>query len=247
MPCCRMRPTAQRRGRAAGLLYEAGVDVQLVGRRSALKFHGKPAAGQPRSLWQRIQKPQTGLGPGWRSSFYANAPAVFHRLPENLRLEIVKRTLGPSGGWFIRDKVMGRVPLSLGYTIESAGVEGKQVALRLRGQDGAEKRIRADHIIAATGYKVRIESLKFLGSDIRSRLDTVEQTPILSSEFESSLPGLYFVGVAAANSFGPVMRFAYGAEFAARSRSDGYGKVRTSACGKLKAFAFGCMIPRPKP
>jgi hypothetical protein len=29
------------------------------------------------------------------------------------------------------------------------------------------------------------------------------------------MPGLYFVGVTAANSFGPVMRFAFGAEFAA--------------------------------
>jgi len=31
------------------------------------------------------------------------------------------------------------------------------------------------------------------------------------------MPGLYFVGIAAANSFGPVMRFAFGADFAART------------------------------
>ena len=31
------------------------------------------------------------------------------------------------------------------------------------------------------------------------------------------MPGLYFAGVAAANSFGPVMRFAFGAGFAART------------------------------
>jgi thioredoxin reductase len=202
----------------AGLLHERGVDVELVARRSALKFHGKPT-GKPRSLWQRIQKPQTGLGPGWRSSFYANAPAVFHHLPEDLRLEVVARTLGPSGGWFNHDKVMGKVPLSLGYTIKSAELRDKRVVLRLGGQDGTEKWIPADHIIAATGYKVQIDSLKFLSSDIRSRLVAVEQTPVLSSEFESSLPGLYFVGIAAANSFGPVMRFAYGAEFSARTVS----------------------------
>lgn len=207
----------------AGLLYEAGINVQLVARRSALKFHGKPT-GKPRSLWERVQKPQTGLGPGWRSSFYANAPALFYRLPENLRLEVVKRTLGPSGGWFIRDKVMGKVPLSLGYTIQSADVQGKQVVLRLRGEDGTEKRIPADHVIAATGYKVQIESLKFLSSDIRSRITAVEEAPVLSSDFESSLPGLYFVGISAANSFGPVMRFAYGAEFAARTVSRALAK-----------------------
>jgi thioredoxin reductase len=207
----------------AGLLHEAGVNVQLVARRSALKFHGKPN-GQPRSLWQRIQKPQTGLGPGWRSSFYSNAPGVFYRLPQDLRLEIVKRTLGPSGGWFIRDKVMGKVPLSLGCTIESAEVQGKQVALLLRAEDGTKKRVAVDHVMAATGYKVQIDSLKFLSSEIRSKISTVEQTPVLSAEFEASLPGLYFVGVSAANSFGPVMRFAYGAEFAARTVSRALSK-----------------------
>ena len=36
-------------------------------------------------------------------------------------------------------------------------------------------------------------------------------------EFRVVLPGLHFVGIAAANSFGPVMRFAFGAGFAARS------------------------------
>jgi len=200
----------------AGLLHEAGVNVQLVARRNALKFHNKPT-DRPRSLWQRVQRPQTGLGPGWRSSFYANAPGVFYRLPQDLRLEVVKRTLGPSGGWFIRDKVVGKVPLSLGSTIESAEVQGKQVMLQLRGEDGTTKQITADHVIAATGYKVRIDSLKFLSSEIRSRINAVEQTPVLSPEFESSVAGLYFIGVAAANSFGPVMRFAFGAEFAART------------------------------
>ena len=70
---------------------------------------------------------------------------------------------------------------------------------------------------AATGYKVDLGRLGFLSSDIRSKLKAVKGTPILSSDFESSVPGLYFAGVAAANSFGPVMRFAYGADFNART------------------------------
>jgi hypothetical protein len=57
--------------------------------------------------------------------------------------------------------------------------------------------------------------LAFLDSEIRSKLKCVKGTPVLSSTFESSVPGLYFVGLAAANSFGPVMRFAFGAGFAA--------------------------------
>lgn len=202
----------------SGLLHEAGVNVQLVARQAAVKFHDKPS-GKPRSLWQRIQKPQTGLGPGWRSSFYANAPAMFHLLPKDLRLEVVRRSLGPSGGWFIKDKVIGKVPLSLGYAIENAEVRGNQVQLHLRGQDGSGKKLSADHIIAATGYKVSLDRLQFLSSDIRSKVRVLENAPVLSANFESSVPGLYFVGVAAANSFGPVMRFAFGADFAARTVS----------------------------
>ena len=48
------------------------------------------------------------------------------------------------------------------------------------------------------------------------RLKSVESAPVLSSRFESTIPGLYFVGIAAANTFGPLMRFAFGADFAAK-------------------------------
>jgi hypothetical protein len=52
---------------------------------------------------------------------------------------------------------------------------------------------------------------------VRERIKILNRAPVLSSNFESSVPGLYFAGVAAANSFGPVMRFAFGAGFAART------------------------------
>jgi thioredoxin reductase len=200
----------------AALLQEAGADVRLVARQDSLKFHGR-LTGNKRSLWERIQRPQTGLGPGWRSSFYANAPAAFHRLPASLRLEIVKKTLGPSGGWFVKDRVMNHVPQLLGHTVQRAEVRGQKVCLQVRSQDGSERTIQADHIIAATGYRVNLDRLSFVSPEIRSKLTTLAGTPALSSTCESSVPGLYFVGIAAANSFGPVMRFAFGADFAART------------------------------
>ena len=200
----------------AGLLHEAGADVQLVSRREELKFHSQPT-GKPRSQWQQIRHPQSGLGPGMRSRFFANAPSAFYYLPERLRLEAVRRTLGPSGGWFIRDKVVGKVPLHLGCTPQGAEVRNGRVHLSVRAADGSKREIVTEHIIAATGYRVDLERLKFLNSEIRAQLKTVGGAPALSSSFESSMPGLYFAGVAAANSFGPVMRFAFGAGFAART------------------------------
>jgi thioredoxin reductase len=90
--------------------------------------------------------------------------------------------------------------------------------------DGSRQEIATEHIIAATGYRVDLERLKFLDPELRSKIKAVDGTPVLSSAFESSVPGLYFAGVAAANSFGPVMRFAFGAGFAARTISRALAK-----------------------
>lgn len=200
----------------AGLLHEMGAEVTLIARRRALNFHTK-ALSPNRPLWQRLRHPKSGLGPGLRSRFYANAPGMFHYLPESLRLRIVRRTLGPSGGWFIREKVIGRVPLILGTEIQRASVQDYKVRLEFRGADGKPFDITADHVIAATGYRPELARLPFLDETLRARIDAVHGAPVVSTAFESSVPGLYFVGLSAANSFGPVMRFAFGADFAART------------------------------
>jgi thioredoxin reductase len=207
----------------AGLLREAGADVQMVSRAAELHFHSQPT-GKPRSWWQQVRHPQSGLGPGTRSRFYADAPGAFHYLPEGLRLYIVGKALGPSGGWFIRDKVIGKLPLHLGCTPQAADVQNCKVHLKIRASDGSQSEIVTQHVIAATGYRVDLERLKFLNGEIRSKVKTLNGAPVLSSNFESSVDGLYFGGVAAANSFGPVMRFAFGAGFAARTITSGVAK-----------------------
>ena len=200
----------------AGLLHEAGAEVQLIAREKALKFHEKMPTDRPRSLWQQLRAPLSGLGPGLRSRFFANAPQLFHHLPENYRLETVRTFLGPSGAWFAKDMVMGKVPLVLGYSVVNAEVAGNRVNLQRPADDGSERRIHAEHVIAATGYKVELNQLTFLNPSLLTKIKTADGSPVLSSSFESSVPGLYFTGLAAANSFGPVMRFAFGAGYTAR-------------------------------
>ena len=198
----------------AGLMHEAGVDVQLVARKP-LKFHSKSDKARP--WWDRLRRPPSGLGPGWKSFFFANYPNLFHLLPEFLRLEAVRRVLGPSGGAFIRDKVEGKVPTLIGYSLDAARTENGKVVLTLVDASGGKREVVADHVVAATGYKVDLQKLAFLSDQTRSRIKTVGGSPVLTSAFESSLPGMYFAGLAAANSFGPVMRFAFGADFTART------------------------------
>ena len=205
----------------AALLHQAGASVQVIARGPKIKFHSPP---QPRPLHQRILHPETGIGTGRALLFYVVAPHIFRLLPEDVRLDRVRKTLGPAPGWFVRDDVVGKVSMLLNTSISSASIAKGCVALQL--SDGKETRtIEVDHVIAATGYRIDLQRLNLLPSELRSEIRLTGKSPMLSAHFESSVPGLYFIGVAATNTFGPVMRFAYGADFTARRLSRHLGKA----------------------
>jgi cation diffusion facilitator CzcD-associated flavoprotein CzcO len=191
-------------------LYDVDAEVRLIARRSSLVFN-VPA---PRPWWQQWY-PISGLGGGWRNQFYEHAPAVFRQLPSGLRRWIVGSALGPAGGAPVKGRVE-RVPVLLGHSLRCAGFRDGRVHLRLLCSDGEERTLQTDHVIAGTGYRADIRRLPFLSKEIRRQLRSAAFTPILSAEFQSSVPGLYFVGLPAANTFGPSMRFLLGAKYTAR-------------------------------
>ena len=200
----------------AGLLHEAGAGVHIVARRPAVEFHLPPV--EHRSLVDRITTPRSGLGLGWRSRLCTDAPLLFHLMPERFRLKVVQRHLGPAPGWFMKDRVVGKVPMHLGATL--AAVEPRDGAVRLTlEQPAGRKVLEVAHVIAATGYRPEIGRLPFLADDLRGQILTAGDAPVLNRHFECSVPGLYWVGLASANSFGPLTRFAFGARFTARRLS----------------------------
>jgi hypothetical protein len=198
----------------AALLHESGADVRLVARRAKIDFHDPPGT-KPRTLLQRLRRPTTGLGPGWKSRLYTDAPRLFRQFPEEMRLRIVREHLGPAPGWPMRDRVVGKVQMNLGVNNLKVDRVGDKVRLTFLTPEARVEKCSVDHVICATGYKVDLSRLTFLSDDLRRGISQVASTPVLTSEFESSVPGLYFVGIAAANCFGPMMRFAYGADYTA--------------------------------
>lgn len=198
----------------AALMHESGADVSIVARAASIRFHNMPGAS-PRTIWQRLRNPSSGLGPGWKSRFFTDAPGVFHRFPEKQRLRIVRQHLGPAPGWPMKQRVVGKIPMLLGRSIAQAQVSNGGVRLTLASKDGQVEEHDTDHVVAATGYRPDTRRLEFLGEGIQNQLQSVEDAPVLSADFQSSVPGLYFVGLAAANNFGPLMRFAYGADYTA--------------------------------
>jgi len=202
----------------AALLHQAGAHVQVVARNPVIRFHDPPDKLEP-SWIDRLRTPVTGIGPGWKLFLCTNAPLVFRRMPQEFRFDKVRRILGPAPCWFIKEQVVGKIPLHVDVTVTEATVQNGRVSLQLTDGAGTQKTLMTDHVIAATGYKVDLRRLAFMDSDLQSGIRSVEHTPVLSSNFESSVPGLYFVGASAANTFGPLLRFAFGAGFTARRLS----------------------------
>jgi thioredoxin reductase len=198
------------------LIKSRSAKVRILTRQPTIRFQSP--LGE-RSLYEKVTTPMTGLGPGWKSVLCVKAPLVFHAMPESFRVEVVRRYLGPAPAWFVREKVEGHVPYITQSTVVDAAAKHAGVRLVIRHADGLTSEISADHAVAATGYRVDVDRLTFLGERIRSNLRRAAGAPVLSLNFESSVPQLYFVGTAAANSFGPMMRFAYGAAVSARRLS----------------------------
>jgi hypothetical protein len=109
------------------------------------------------------------------------------------------------------------VPPRLGYRIDRATVDGDSVRLGLVSDAEAVEELAADHVVAATGYRVDVTRLGFLAPELLPRVRNAQGPPMLNRRFESTVPGLFFVGLVAAASFGPVMRFVYGAGFTSRT------------------------------
>ena len=199
---------------AAAALRRAGAGVTLVSRRGEVRFHG---AGRPRRPLDALLAPLTPLGPGWKKWLCCEMPQLFHALPERLRLHIVRRYLGPAPAGAVRDVIEGHVPYRLLSRVAGAALtpEGR-VALTIAREGEAPETLDVDHVLAATGYRVEIARLAVLDPALAAAVATVDGSPALSRHFESSVPGLYFVGTPSAYSFGPMFRFACGADYTAR-------------------------------
>lgn len=195
----------------AALLVESGARVRLVAR-GEIKWN--PPSEARRSLWRRIRAPESELAPGWRSLFYSEMPALTRRFPVSLRHQIVATKWGPAGTAWLFDRLNNRAELLTGRTIKSAELVGERARLNLSGPHG-EETIDTDAIVAGTGFKPDIDRLTLLSAQLRAEITREAHAPKLDAAFETSVANLHIVGILSAPTFGPVMRFMFGAKHAA--------------------------------
>jgi cation diffusion facilitator CzcD-associated flavoprotein CzcO len=205
---------------SAALLHEGGADVQVLAREPKLAWNSEPLSPD-RPLAQRLREPEAGLGSGWATWFYSNHPDLFRRLPPATRAHRAATALGPAGACWLRVRVEGQFPVRCGHAVTAAKPHGDGVRLTVAtvgtSTDGRSEELTADHVIVGTGYRPDLSRLGFIGADLRAELATLGGSVRVGRGYQSSVPGLYFVGPVVAPSFGPVMRFVYGAHHAAQA------------------------------
>lgn len=200
----------------AALAAEEGAHVRVLVRKPGVAWNSPPVLIRP---WrQRVRHPRSDLGEGLGLWFCSRTPVLFRVLPPRTRLERVRFELGPSGAWWLKNRVMERVQILPGHFVTGAEAHRGQAVLEVATKNGAiPDPVVTDHVISATGYRFDLQRLFFLSEALRARVRTFAGQPCLSLGFESSVRGLYFTGLASAISFGPAMRFLAGTGYTARS------------------------------
>lgn len=186
----------------AALLNEAGAQIQLITRRSTILW----ADPNPERLspLMHIRRPATKLCEGWRCVVWSS-PAAFRLLPQDTRVTKARTVLGPSGSWWLRDRVEGVLDILRGHRLTGATPAGSGVQLSLEGP--GQSTLNVDHVIAGTGFRIDVNRLTFLSDSLRAGVAKVNKYPVVSRSGQSSVPGLYFAGASTAVSLGPSERF----------------------------------------
>ncbi len=198
----------------AVLLHEAGASVHLLVRSPGLIWGGPPPPPpEELTLLEKLKAPPSQLGNGWTHLFITRYTGAYRYLPDRMRLRGVQNILGPFGAWWLKLRFDG-IDVRLSTRVSGAEPHGDGVRLDLLGSEGARSQLDVDHVIAATGYRVDVRSLGLLSDELASSVKTIAGSPRLSAGFETSVPGLFFSGLASAATFGPMMRFVCGSEFA---------------------------------
>lgn len=195
---------------SAALLHEAGAEVEIIAKISQLRWIGRHPWLHNLGPISTLLYSQHDVGPAGISRLVA-MPKVVHHIPLKLRDRIRTRAVRPAGSKWLPERLT-KVKISTGRMVTEASSKGHEVTMKLN--DGSERSV--DHVLMGTGYSVDIRKYEFMPPDLLSKIRLFDGYPVLSSGLCSSVPGIHFIGAPAARSFGPLLYFVAGTEFASR-------------------------------
>ena len=195
----------------AALLNGAGARVHVVARRPIT--WRAPDRDGTRSLFERIRAPRAAIAPGWQFWMLDHAPYAFFRLSQQLKDRYNGHYSSGASDW-LHHRIQGKVTLHEGCTVERVKPAAGASSLGLILSDS--RHLTVDHVLIATGYRIDVRKLAIFHPSLAAEIRSDRNVPVLNSRFESTVPGLYFVGMTALPAFGPLYRFVAGAPAAAR-------------------------------
>jgi thioredoxin reductase len=196
---------------SAALVREAGAETEVLARSPRVHFLRRhPWIHRLGPLTKLLYAPAE-VGPAGLSRL-VELPGCYGRLPRRFQDRCALRSLRPAGAAWLIPRLDG-VPITTGIEVTLAERANGSVHLKL--SDGSEREI--DHALLATGFRVDISRYAFLSERLLRTVEQADGYPRLSRHFESSVPGLYFIGASGAWSFGPLMRFVAGTAWTARA------------------------------
>jgi cation diffusion facilitator CzcD-associated flavoprotein CzcO len=212
------------------LLGECGAEPVLIARRPALVWDIPPRRETRLNEWRW---PTSGLGRGWPKRVLENHADLVRHLPRATRMMLLREVLGPSGAFWLRARFDAQpITVLLEHRVRGAETNAGRARLHLESRTG-EATLDVDHVIAATGYHFDVDHIEFLDSTLRAGIARQGGFPRLAHNFESSVPNLYFTGLAAGATFGPLMRFVCGTRFAGPRLAAGIARMaRTRRQGR---------------
>jgi FAD-dependent urate hydroxylase len=197
---------------SAALLAEAGAEAEIISRGDIHWLGISANGGTRKTLRRRLREAMASpseVGP-FPLSWLVEVPGVVRHMPASLREEFSRRCLKAAAAGWLKPRFANVICRPVG-AITAARMLGNSVALDF--DRGAQT---YDHVLLGTGYRVDIARLGILAPQLLDRIARTDGSPLLGPGFESSVPGLHFVGSYAVKSFGPLLRFIAGAPYAAR-------------------------------
>jgi FAD-dependent urate hydroxylase len=195
---------------SAALIHEAGGDVEVIVRAPNVHWLGWRARLQKLGPIAKLLYSPFDIGPAGVSRIVA-VPDSMKFFPRPIQDAFRRRALRPAGARWLVNRCKD-IPILTDRSVESATPAGGKLSIRL--SDGSTR--EADHALLGTGYRVDVTRYPFLPSELSQNLSLVNGFPKLTPGFESSIPGLHFLGAPSSWNYGPVMYFVCGTDFAAR-------------------------------
>lgn len=209
------------------------VDLERMRGKRALIVGGRQSAFEWAALLaeagaERVDVVHRHATPSFAASDWSWVPALLERLEANpswyrdlpgAERDAITRRFWQEGRLKLEPWLPPRLPAEVVTTrphteVEACAETSPGAPLVATLSDG--ERLRVDHVVLATGYRVDMARVPFLRGPLLDALERRDGSPVLGPDFQSSVPGLFVTSMPAARDVGPYMGFTVSVPYTSR-------------------------------